>query len=209
MPESSRRSHAFGWYWRLVFRLAKHRASHDIRVGTLGHSAEEANLLFAKIDAALSLIARYDPRRLARLVRNARGILVIGTVGGIGVWSPGACLVRLREDYLLAADVSPTHVASTLVHEGTHAWLSHLGFGYEEHRRQRIEAICYRSEIAFARRVPDGEMLLPALEAGLALDPGYYSTATRREQDFTDLRTLGVPEPLIKLVKLLSARRAA
>lgn len=125
------------------------------------------------------------------------------------MWSRDARLVRLREDYVLDPATSSADVASTLVHEGTHAWLCRLGFGYEEHRRARIEAICYRSEVAFARRLPNGETLLPDLDAALALDPALYSAAAQRERDAADLRTLGVPGWLVRFLVLISRRRAA
>ena len=209
MAEPSRHSSFSGWYWRWIFRLATRQYYRGIPVGLLWQEASEQAEILSKIDAALGLIARYDPRRLDRLVHDARGILVIGTVGGIGTWTRDARLVRLREDYVLDTSTSSAHLASTLVHEGTHAWLCRLGFGYEDHRRARIEAICYRSEIAFARRLPEGEMLVPDLEKALTLDPAYYSTKMQREQTFKDLRTLGAPQWLVRLLSFASGKRAA
>src|SRR2546427_9194317 len=44
---------------------------------------------------------------------------------------------------------SAARLASTLVHEATHARLDRLGFRYAAERRARIEGICFRREIAF------------------------------------------------------------
>lgn len=56
-------------------------------------------------------------------------------------------------------------IALILVHEATHARLSKFGFGYDEALRARIEAICHRRELAFAKRLGDEQAIYRA---------GYY-----------------------------------
>jgi hypothetical protein len=198
-----------GWYWRGLFRLATCRPLHGIPAGVFWPAAGTAELILGKVDAALGLIARHDRRRFDRLSRDARGVLVHGAVGGVGTWVQGAGLIVLREDYVLHAGTSPAHLASTIVHESTHAWLCRLGFGYPAAWRARIEAICYRSEMAFVRRLPDGEDLLTELADELARDPAEYSEVARRERGLADLRALGTPEWLVRLVGFATGRRAA
>ncbi len=64
-----------------------------------------------------------------------------------------ACELDLR--YVLREDVVPSDIASTIVHEGTHARLEPLG--YSERLRERIEAACRSQERAFAERLPQVE----------------------------------------------------
>lgn len=96
------------------------------------------------------------------------------------------------------------HVAATVVHEATHAWLEHHSFEFVVERRQRIEAICYRSEAAFSRRIPNGgdEAALYDRCAELVLEEPKddWSDESLRDQHVQELRELGAPEWLIKTV---------
>ena len=56
-----------------------------------------------------------------------------------------------------AETTSPELIAAVIVHEATHARLERYGIGYEEKLRARIEAVCFRRELAFAAKLPNGE----------------------------------------------------
>ena len=106
-------------------------------------------------------------------------------------------LVTLRHDYVVSLSTSAAEIASTLVHEGTHARLVACGFDYAPERRARIEAICARSEIAFARQLPDSEDLIEGAEWRLALDPSEWSYRVLQQRQLQELAELGVPPWLI------------
>jgi len=133
-------------------------------------------------------------------------ILVLGMdeERSIGEWRLNSRLIRLNQAYIARADTQPADVASVIVHEATHAWLDDLGFEYGANFRQRIEAICYRASAAFARRIPDGGDLAAVHErcAEMVLEQSRdeWSTATRRVQGLTELRNLGAPDWLVRLV---------
>lgn len=200
MRGTRRPSKVQGWYWRGVFRLATRRTLHGVTVGVLWPDADDAEAIFSKVEAALRLLARHDRRRFDRLSRATGGIVVLGTAGALAEWIQGPRLMRIRENYVLDPGASPGHLASTIVHEGTHAWLWRLGFGYDESDRARIEAICYRSEIAFVRRLADAEHLLPELEGALTRDPAEYSEAARRARTLAAFRAVGAPKWLVRLL---------
>jgi hypothetical protein len=106
----------------------------------------------------------------------------------------------LDRSHLLKPEVSGAEVASIIVHEATHARLALAGFGYEPATRERIEGVCFRSEIAFASRLPDGQALIDAARAQLAGDPAVWTDGARRERTVDKLRQLGLPEWLVRIL---------
>lgn len=92
-----------------------------------------------------------------------------------------ACL--LDERFVLdEASDAPT-IAAVIVHEATHARLWHCGIGYEEQLRSRVEAICLRRELAFARTLQDGRGVREAAEAALAMPPSYWTNAASYDRE--------------------------
>jgi hypothetical protein len=103
------------------------------------------------------------------------------------------------------------HIASgTLVHEATHARLDRLGFGYEEPKRLQVERICFKTQRAFARRLPQGQELVREAEEMMTFyGAEYFSDAGRRARVLQELRDLGCPAWMARLLDRLAARRAA
>lgn len=54
-------------------------------------------------------------------------------------------------------------MATVLIHETTHGWLYAKGIRWSEDRHQRVEAICLREELRFARRLADGRLQMAVL----------------------------------------------
>jgi hypothetical protein len=111
---------------------------------------------------------------------------------------------------VLADATTPEQIASTIVHEATHARLRRCGIGYDEAIRARVEAICFRREIAFADSLPDGALSRDEAERNLTLRPpsDWTNDAMRdrhRSGSEEALRYLGVPEWSIRFV-LVSSR---
>ena len=104
-------------------------------------------------------------------------------------------------------------IASTIVHEATHARLSRCGIKYKESLRSRIEAICLRRELAFAAKLPNGEELkreITSLLEWCGTNADWFSNSQFRErekQDIVDaLRYMETPEWIIgTALKLKSA----
>ena len=206
-PERSRNRKVRAWQW--LFRKAERRELVGLSVGVLWPPAEDASVVWLKVEQALTILAQNDRRRFDRLRSDADGILVFGTVGALAYWVQGARLIVIQWTYAAAADTSPAALASILVHEGAHAWLDRLGFGWQEDRRKRIEAICSRSQIAFARRLPDPGDLIEHAERQLALESSHFTDDAFRKQDLSELRELGVPGWLVRFLRLVSRAPAA
>ena len=66
--------------------------------------------------------------------------------------------------------------------------------------RARIENVCFRAEIAFASRLPDGTAIIEQARRQLERDPVVWTREAARDRATTKLRELGVPEWLIKLI---------
>lgn len=196
-------------FWRWLFRRAERRDFAGVHVAFHWPEPDEAVAGFAKCAEALELLARFDPRRLERIRRHADGILLFGSVGGLAQWVAPARVIVLRGTYVLAPETSAAELASTLVHEGTHAWLESLGISYEPDRRERIEAICFHSELAFARRIPDGGDLVARAGRQLQRAPEYWADAAFRARTMADLRTLGTPKWLVWLLEQVFRHRVA
>ena len=105
---------------------------------------------------------------------------------------------------MLDPETRAMEVAATIVHEATHAWPDHHGSAFVAARRQRIEAICYRAEAAFARRVPSAEDLVALYEACadfvLEQSEDDWSDAALRDRQAEALREFGTPRWFINAV---------
>lgn len=211
------------WYlaWRMEAGIAEWRTLYGVKVGVAFVLDEQSGArAFEKIEAALGLIARYEPRRLRRIARDMQHVWVRRDA-----YAPAYYVEELRQcvidrNFLTAEDTAPAMVAVAIVHEGTHARLFKNRIPYTEAIRARIEAVCDKESAAFARRLPDGESLARRIVAGRPGDPTHWSNdnlnrrlvearhleiaAARKELEDSDL-----PLWLKKLVRRVIRSRAA
>jgi hypothetical protein len=200
------------WASRFYALFASHserRIVRGIPVAVLWPSTAERAVAYPKLEDALGLIERYDPQRFRYLSRDARLIWLFGSVGALGSWHAETRILQLRLNYVIDTRTPVVEIASILVHEGTHARLRRLGFGYGERERARIEHVCFRAEIAFARRLPDAGDVIARAERQIARDPIIWTDAGRRAGYAGDLQALGVPRWLARLLSRLARSPAA
>ena len=91
---------------------------------------------FAKITAALDLLHDHGSRSLDDLRRHTNGVFVWATAGALGEWHRDTRLVVLEETHVNDQGTSARDIASTLVHESTHARLDAKGFTYSPERQR-------------------------------------------------------------------------
>jgi hypothetical protein len=165
----------------MLWLSAVHRTIDGLWVGAYFDTSAEAVL--QRVEAALRLIETYDRPRYHRLRRDLDRIWVRLLTGGVAEFNPAmrACLVDER--FVLAETTDAAILAAAIVHEATHARLWHCGFGYEEAHRQRVEAICLRRELAFARRLPDGAHVREWAEDTLAMSPSHWTDAASHDRE--------------------------
>jgi len=155
------------WYRLLLFFAHKYRV-HGISATVFMVDRAPGEVLRAKLEEALRLLRDIDPRRFTRLQRHVSLIWMRPLprcAAAIWVKNIGVCIVR--DGFVLDEATRPVHLASVLVHETTHAWLDAIGIRTHDDPayRVRVERICVRAEIAFARRAGEMELVEEHLEA--------------------------------------------
>jgi hypothetical protein len=150
--------------------------------------------LLPRIESALLLLQQHSPLQYARVLRDLDRIWIYLLPYAAAEYhaSINACVIDKR--YIASLDTSVEELATTILHEATHARLDRCGIKYEEARRTRIEAICCRRELAFATRLPDSALLQEEITRRLnwyKSNPDYFSDA-----NFHELRTHGEREML-------------
>lgn len=158
------------------------------------------------MESARALLSEYNLRALETLQKQTDGVFVFGTAGANAEWRRDARLVVIQQEYVADFATSPADVAATLVHEATHVSLERLGFHYTAQRRARIEAVCYRRALRFARRLPGASDLVAKPERQLMRDPVYLTDEAFRGRIIAELRRLGVPNWLVRVIERSSRR---
>jgi hypothetical protein len=180
-------------------------------VGT-GERKADTELVWRRVEGALALIKTYDRYRYARLLRDLERVWVrVSAYGFLGCHNASINACELDTRYVLAETSSLETIASTIVHEATHARLWRCGIDYEESLRARVEAVCLRREIAFAAKLPNGqearERAEHMLEWCASDDP--WSDAALRERHLEGameaMRYLGMPAWFIRTLPPLRA----
>jgi len=189
--------------------LSKRWIIVGVEVGVFLPDPGKIGTIEAKISEAFALLRDFGPKYLARVKSLADGILLFHGTDALGSWTRDARLIQVSQGFIADPETKPVHIAATIVHEATHAWLDHLGFTYTPARRARIEAICYRTESAFARKLPDSEDVAREYEmcAQLVLEQPdeEWSDAAFRSRTVARLVDLGVPGWAARLVSRSSS----
>jgi hypothetical protein len=160
--------------------MLRFSASEQIIDGLLvGAFRQEAAAGVARVEQALALIRTFDPLRYHRLLRDLERIWIKPLPGGLAVFDQALWICKLDERFVLDAATSIEQIAAAIVHEATHARLARRGFSYTEPVRHRIEAICVRSELRFAKRLPNSDAISEQADRLLSLceDAEYWTDA--------------------------------
>jgi hypothetical protein len=193
---------------RLILCVARRCVLGPIRLFVFLQGRAEADELRMKTAAALGLIETHSPKCYSRVCRFIPRILIFGGHAYTAVYVSELGLCDVSRHYALAQTTTPSWLAMTLVHEATHGYLGSRGFVYEEGRREQIEEICVRTEIALARRLPEGAELVAGAEAQLKIPSDYWKTGAFVQRDIEHLKKCGVPRWMIRSLERRKARLA-
>jgi hypothetical protein len=152
------------------------------------HSRETLEALLQVFD----ILARADPRRYKRLKLDMSRVALMKAGHPEFASEVGACLIRSR--YVREGD--PRRVATTLVHEATHARLHRLGISYGRGSRGRVEELCVKQEVLFAERLEDPQIVAQLREE---LRRPWWTPVELHRRRITAWRQLGVPEWAVRL----------
>ncbi|HKS63154.1 MAG TPA: hypothetical protein VJT13_15740 [Xanthobacteraceae bacterium] len=193
----------FGDRWLL--RGCVSRGVDGLWVGGSSRYGDDTEPGLRRIEQALGLIKSHDPVRYRRLLRDVKRIWVGLTFSGYAEYEHALLACKLDERIVADETVSHEEIASAIVHEATHARLTNCGIGYDEPVRHRVESICLRREIAFARRLPDGGAIEEAALRALSLcsDGTNWTNAAMTERRLTvapeTLSYLGAPALIVRV----------
>jgi len=194
---------------RLALAMCTSRRVDGIWIGNWGRTPKE-NL--TRVEGALLLIKQHSPLDHARIVRDLERIWVDLSFHGLAEYKHSLKACILDERYVANPATTIERIASTIVHETTHARLERYGIGYNEELRTRIEAICFRRELAFAVRLPNSAELQQEIGRYLEwyqTNPVFLSDANFRERHTAGgieaLRYAGVPDLLIRAMLALKS----
>jgi hypothetical protein len=99
-------------------------------------------------------------------------------------------------------------VALAIVHESTHARLDRLKIPYTEDIRERVERVCIKSEIAFAKRLPDAQKFIEIAESRLQIPKSYWKNEQFQQRDLDKLAELRKETWLARILYPIVKRRA-
>jgi hypothetical protein len=191
---------------RLLMRIGHSRRVDGLWIGVNGDKSDDDAL--ARVEQALCLIKRYDPIRYNRIHRYLDAIWVCHLPGLYGQFRK--VYKRCDIDMRSVRRSTSERIAAVIIHESTHAHPSMIKIGYAEHLRHRAEALCMRQELAFARKLPNGQELREGVELRLASEPSTWSNdALRRlrlDGEFAMARAAGIPDWVTK--SIIAARDA-
>ena len=152
-----------------------------------------------RLTEAIGLVRLHSPRACRNLASLVDGIVVFGAAGPLASWFDDVGLLILSEQYVLAPDTVSGELATTIVHELTHAWLDRLGIPYNSGNRARVERTCARAERDFAVRLLEPGRAVARAEAQLAAPDISFSDDAYTQRKVRYLQELGVPRWLIRL----------
>ena len=199
-------------FTRRMLRRSVSRRVDGLWIGTLleGDKAETA---LRRVEDALSLIKTCDRPRYDRLRRDLERVWVLVLTGALGSYNESLRACQLDPRHVLDENASSDVIAATIVHEATHARLLRCGVDYDEEKRFRVEAVCFRRERAFAARLSNGEQVREMAEHQLTrcTTNDFWTDAAfdarLRDDSMAALRYLGAPEWLVRRLPLLLAVR--
>ncbi|TWA99506.1 hypothetical protein [Bradyrhizobium stylosanthis] len=167
-----------------------------------------------RVEEALQLIRRHDALNYSRIVHNLDRIWVHLLPDARAHYDLSLNACALDERYVLDERMTLERIASTIVHEATHARLEGWGIIYEEKSRYRIEAVCLRRELNFLKKLPDTGLMQEEIARTLEWcesDQAYFSDASfwsREVQGQIDtLRYLKAPDWFVQFAMWLIRRR--
>jgi hypothetical protein len=172
-----------------MFAISRKHRRNDLQV-RMFPLVKDYPAAFSKIDQAFNLICEFDSLRYHQIKRNVKRIWISVLPVNYAEWMDDLQMCVIDKDYLLRNDVAVSEIAQTIVHEATHARLCKLKIKYTEDVRGRVERICVKSEIAFAKRLPNGQKSVEIAESRLQIPQSFWTNDQFQQRDLDALADL-------------------
>jgi hypothetical protein len=157
-----------------LLRLSKSISVDGLWIGAF--CDEDQGEVLLRVQSALALIKAHDVKRYKRAIASFDRIWVNYLFGSVGQYVPELRRCQLDPGFVLSSPIET--IASTIVHEATHARFINVGIPYTYENRHRVEKACIRQELVFAQRIPEAEELRRRINEKLLLDPDVWSKET-------------------------------
>ena len=181
--------------------------SRNIDGLTVGTTESRPHPALRRVEEALRLIKRHDALHYSRVMHNLERIWVHLLPNALACYDASLKACIFDERFVLLETTTLERIASTIVHEASHAKLERLGINYDRTKRARIEAVCLRRELNFVAKLPCSEPLRDDIARTLewcGTDHDYFSDASFQQRDHQGnvetLRYLGIPEWVIRFI---------
>ncbi|HWK90325.1 MAG TPA: hypothetical protein VNP72_10025 [Longimicrobium sp.] len=203
---------AQGWAERAEVRLREARTErrelHGLRVSVVrDETYTDAAPLWAKVGEALDLVAAHRPVWIRSMRRLGVETVVERTPGTRARLVEGKTSIL---DAYFVAEFLPAQIASSIVHEATHARVRSRGIPNQPATIAREERLCRASELRLGRAmlaagVPGADAVLARAEESLALPdeqvaPAVDWRALRTASELARLDALGLPRWLTRWI---------
>jgi hypothetical protein len=152
-PNTQRLKRPAGFVDRIEIWFSTHKYIDGLWIGTWEDNADS---VLPRVEEALGVIKIYDRLRYDRITRDLERVWVRALFGNDAEYNHAMKACELDVRFVRAATSSPAIIASIIVHEATHARILNRRIPYEVALRNRVEAVCVRRELAFAKRLPNG-----------------------------------------------------
>jgi hypothetical protein len=131
--------------------LTQKRERHGLELTMyIGSLPLDRNELWSKLYAALDLINTHTPAWIRRMQEMNNSINVRRIPGNRARLEQNR--LTILDPYLLA-NFAPAQIASSIVHEATHAKMRYCGIAYDPKAPAREERACRRSEVRLGKRL--------------------------------------------------------
>jgi len=166
------------WIQRIYVRTGGWREHAGVRVSATSSNESIEDKAIESVFAALDVLRDTAPQQLERIPILTLGLTIAPLDDALGQWRSDLGVCLLNERFVVARETTSPELASTIVHELTHARLEHVGFRSADATRARIERICFLAQRNFVLSLPpsDERSRLEGIIAGyLAMDPEFWS----------------------------------
>ncbi len=195
------------WFNRAVMRSQLRNPFEvfgEIRVHYESIPTASREVAIDRVAQALYVIFKFDGRRHYRLRRDGTEILLIHGAGGHKYEvSSNVIILDLR----MLEGQTPLGVATSIVHEATHARFATAGVRAHRRSMLRIETRCVEEEIAFVRRLPgasDADLAAWEAEKRDRLKHQWWERRVRLRTLADSQEEAGTPAWIIRLLRLFS-----
>ncbi len=207
-PTSARRR-GYLVFRKILFSLSYKRTLSGLDVGMLLPNQQDKAAVFSKIADALNLISRHAPHRFAQIRRHVKRIWVFSVPPYLATWNSDLKTCTLDRTYVRSNKLTVEELAATIMHEATHARIESAGIPYREELRERIERLCFLSELSLAKRLPNGRVIEERVESVLKTPTTYWSQGAFQERNLEALHELGKDNWVVRLLAKWTERRLA